>query len=114
MRNNNTPPIEYAVVSIKNAPRLSVEMLIWENDITVPIMVAMAIRGSANQIDAARKIANRTNTNMLSLQSFARGNKADGTIWPELRERLTAEDVRWEDSLSDGRSVFSPANKPKE
>jgi hypothetical protein len=103
-------PIEHTIRAIANTPRLRPGCIHWMADISVPTMVALTILGAIDQRTAVADLVKGSGASSMTIQNFARGNKADGTIWPELRDRLTAAGVQWNENAR-GATRRMAANK---
>jgi hypothetical protein len=103
-------PTDHAILAIKRAPRVRGTCIHWAADISVPAMVALAILSANSQVSAIDQIVAESGASITVLKNLARGNKADGQVWPELRERLTAADIKWNENARGAarRMAISP------
>lgn len=89
-----TKAIELVVL----APRLRGTCVSWATNIEVPGHVAAAVLTAADQRYALDTIAAGAKVSAISMAHFTRGNRADGSKWPELRGWLTAKGIAWRQS----------------
>ncbi len=84
------------IAAIKCAPRFhGGKSIHWASNINLPARIAIAILSAPSFDDMVTHLHLSANAPMTSLHHFARGNKSDGTKWPELRAELTERGYQW-------------------
>lgn len=82
---------------IKAVPR-DEHRIHWSSEVATVAFVASTILTSKDQKKAISELAMSTKASPFSLASFARGQNTGGSVWPELRKRLTAVKVQWNET----------------